>query len=232
MYADATRDLLTSHYLLTAFVASIGVIQLAAASANLRGLWFLPNPKLTYALGGVLIIGAFMWFIFAPLIVEGPWGNGPRSAESLSRDWGQSSFRELGAARNVNDINGGLAGNAQATLFPAGAMAAVLLTLAATSLINLRLSGRKGRGYDGVEALKTEAYVRSLPLAVKYWRSMAVQELSRQFGTGAHQGGLRDIWDFMVRAYFNNSAATKTDRSIGDTSSILHRLNGESEKEV
>ena len=232
MYADATRDLFTNHYLLTAFVASIGVIQLAAVSARLRGLWFLPNLKLTYALGGVLIIGAFIWFIFTPLLVEGPWGHAPRSAESHSRDWGQSSFRELGAARNVNDIDGGLAGNAQATLFPAGATAAMLITLAVTSLINLRLSGRQGRGYDGVEALKTEAYARSVPSALQYWRSTAVKEISRQFGTGVHKGGLRDFWNFMIRADVEYSDSTKTDRPVGDMSSISRRLDDESEKKV
>jgi hypothetical protein len=166
------------------------------------------------------------------LIVEGPWGHDPGSTESLSRDWGQSSFQELGAARNVNDIDGGLAGNGQATLFPAGAMAAVLITLAATSLINLRLSGRQLRGNDGVEALKTEAYARSLPSALEYWRSMAVKELSHQFSTGVHQGGLRDFWNFMVRAYVNHSDSTKTDNSIGDTSSVSQRLDDELEKKV
>jgi len=232
VYADATRDLFTNHYLLTAFVASIGVIQLAAVSARLRGLWFLPNPKLTYALGGALIIGAFIWFIFTPLLVEGPWGHSPRSAELHSRDWGQSSFRELGAARNVNDIDGGLAGNAQATLFPAGATAAMLITLVVTSLINWQLSGRQACGYDGVEALKAEAYARSLPSGVQYWRSTAIKEILRLFGTGVHKGGLRDFWNFMLRADVKYSNSTKTDRLVGDMSSISRRLDDESEKNV
>ena len=48
-------------YFLFALVASVGVLQLAAAYSRLYGLLFL-NRSLSAALGLALVVGAFIWF--------------------------------------------------------------------------------------------------------------------------------------------------------------------------
>lgn len=53
---------LALEYLLFAFVACSGILQIAVAHARLRGLMFLKPPIAGYILGGVAVVGAFFWF--------------------------------------------------------------------------------------------------------------------------------------------------------------------------
>ena len=51
----------TDYYILVA-VAATGTLQIAASLGGLRGLLFLKQPVLAKALGGTLIVAAFVWF--------------------------------------------------------------------------------------------------------------------------------------------------------------------------
>jgi hypothetical protein len=53
---------LTLQYLLFIFVAAVGVIQIAAARAGLRGLLLTTSRGSSFALGVVLVVGGFSWF--------------------------------------------------------------------------------------------------------------------------------------------------------------------------
>ena len=49
-------------YLLLTFGGCLGVYQIAAAHARLRGLWFFQTSTLTYFCGALILSGTFVWF--------------------------------------------------------------------------------------------------------------------------------------------------------------------------
>jgi len=53
---------LALEYLLFIFVASCGVLQLAAVHSRLEGLSFFKKPLAGNLFGGLAIVGAFVWF--------------------------------------------------------------------------------------------------------------------------------------------------------------------------
>ena len=52
------------NYVSLVFIASVGVIQLAAAHGGLTKLLFIKCNAITYALGLTLIVAAFTWFFW------------------------------------------------------------------------------------------------------------------------------------------------------------------------
>ena len=52
-------------YVLFIFLASLGVVQLAALKNRLRGLCFIRNPVLNLALALGLVAGSFLWFFIS-----------------------------------------------------------------------------------------------------------------------------------------------------------------------
>ncbi len=52
------------NYVNLVFIASVGVIQLAAAHAGLTKLLFIKCKAITYALGVTLIVAGFIWFFW------------------------------------------------------------------------------------------------------------------------------------------------------------------------
>lgn len=55
-------NLLFWDYLLLAFLTSVGVFQIAAAYANLRGLSFFRKRNYGYLFGALLIVAVLAWF--------------------------------------------------------------------------------------------------------------------------------------------------------------------------
>ncbi len=49
-------------YFVLVFVAAVGVCQIAAIPAGLRGLWFFNNRGVQGVFGAAVIAGAFAWF--------------------------------------------------------------------------------------------------------------------------------------------------------------------------
>lgn len=49
-------------YFLLVFAAAVGVCQIAAIPAGLRGLWFFNNRGVQFIFGAAVIAGAFAWF--------------------------------------------------------------------------------------------------------------------------------------------------------------------------
>ena len=193
MNVQEAESLLTWHYALVAFGASLGAIQIAVASSGLRGLWFLADRRAVYALGVLLVLGAFAWFFLAPLWNDGPWKAGSVVPGSPLREWGTASPGDIPSAYNLNDAHGGLTGPGQGLWFPIGATAAVALTIALGSVANLRMRARPGRESEGIQALCGSTYPRSLLRSLGFWRWGWSAELSAQFAAGAHPGSLL-IW--------------------------------------
>ncbi len=52
-------------YILFIFLASLGVVQLAALRNRLKGLYFIRIPLLNLALALALVSGSFLWFFFS-----------------------------------------------------------------------------------------------------------------------------------------------------------------------
>jgi hypothetical protein len=112
-------------YLVMAFLACLGVVQMAAARSGRRHLWLLSNRKWTTSLGIVLILAGIAFFYLIPLSTAGPWGP-PNLADGTST-WAPASAETLTGARNINDTAGGLSGHWQALWFVVAWIGAVLV---------------------------------------------------------------------------------------------------------
>jgi hypothetical protein len=115
-------------YLLMAFLACLGVVQLAAARSGRRRLWFLRRRRSVVVLGVVLLVAGIAFFYLIPLWTAGPWG--PPSALEGTPTWGPAPPETLTSARNINDTAGGLSGYWQALWFAVAWIAAALFTRA------------------------------------------------------------------------------------------------------
>ncbi len=148
---ETAASLMVRDYLILAFLVSLGALQIAVSISGIRGLWLLPNQLLTRALGILLIGVGITTYILSPLWVEGPWAAGSvADGTSAGREWGTATINEVSAARNINDIHGGMAGTAYAIVF---LLAAVLATTFAAILgtLNVRISNSPtlSRGSEG-----------------------------------------------------------------------------------
>lgn len=115
-------------YLLMAFLACLGVIQIAAARSRRRHLWLLRNPSSTTALGIGFLAAGFAFFYLVPLWTAGPWG--PPGLVEGSVTWAPASPETLAGARNINDTAGGLSGYWQALWFTVAWFAAAFFARA------------------------------------------------------------------------------------------------------
>lgn len=213
MNTDPTvvRDVFASHYFLLAYLASLGTIQVSVTISGARGLWLTPSRTATRWLGIALIITGFLFFFAQPLWIEGPWAAGSVEADSASREWGQADWADLAAARNVNDIHGGLDGTRQAIWFPL----AVVFSFATSVLIgalNLRIFKNAGSRaarliaddpeVDGLAGLAGRSYFSNLPIS---WRNF------RSDVAGEWRAGLAsaDRWS-IFKAIFGKSSARRS----------------------
>lgn len=171
------QALFARHYFYLAALATLGTFQIAVSIGGYRNLWLIPHRMGTRFFGILLISTGVALFFLLPLWVEGPWAAGSVEADSSTRLWGKADWGDLGAARNVNDIDGGLAGTGQATWFPLGALIAVLVSISAGT-VNKRLfpHGASGPdqaliaddGDDGIALLNRLSYLDALKLS---WRN-------------------------------------------------------------
>ena len=176
---ETVRDVFASHYFLFAFLASLGTLQIAVANSGTRGLWLTPRPLVTRWLGVALILTGIAIFFLQPLWIEGPWADGSVEADSISREWGQARWGELAAARNVNDIHGGLDGTKQAIWFPLAAILAFVVS-AMIGALNIRILNRgeldrsetrSSLNEDGLAGLEKHSYFATLPVSLRKFRA-------------------------------------------------------------
>ena len=196
MTPDDVADAFTGDYLIAAYVASLGAIQIGASVGGLRGLFLVPSKRVARTLGVLLVFAGLAYFLLAPLWSDGPWGaetasGGVSGAEGLNVVWGRSSWADLPRARNINDVDGGLSGAAQGLWFPAGAAAAFASTFILASIINRRLAGRPVGPLDGIGALGSASWWRALRPSLRAWRGMWRGELRAQFDDDREWAWLR-----------------------------------------
>ena len=121
------------------FFASLGVLQIAAARADLKGLTFFKRPLLCYLFGAVAIVGAFVWF----------YATGDRNAEPLVRiDDGVKVF--FGETESF-------------ATFMAGASSALAATILVSSVVNAKISSSTDRGAPrGLDALRQMTFFQAI----------------------------------------------------------------------
>ena len=112
-------------YLLMAFLACLGVVQMAAARSGRRHLWLVRRRNHTAVLGAILLVGGMAIFYLIPLLMVGPWG--PAETVGGSATWARATVDTLAGARNINDTAGGLSGHWQALWFVVAWIGAVLV---------------------------------------------------------------------------------------------------------
>ena len=71
--------------------------------------------------------------------------------------------------RNINDYEGGIDAPTQALFFFYGSLAAVIATLALTSIVNRRMRGPEAEPESGIDSLRDTNYALSLARSVRYW---------------------------------------------------------------
>ncbi len=196
MTPNDVADAFSRDYLIAAYVASLGAIQIGATVGGLRGLYLLPGARAARTLGVLLLVGGLAYFLLAPLWSDGPWGaetasGGVSGAEGLSVEWNSSSWADLPRARNINDLDGGLSGSAQALWFPAGAAGAFASTLLLASIVNWRLMGSRAAPLDGIGALGSASWWRALRPSLRAWRTVWRAELRAQFDDDREWAWLR-----------------------------------------
>lgn len=169
---NEARELFSGHYLLLAFLASLGAIQLAAARASLTGLWIAGSRKAVRALGiGLLSAGIGLYYLM-PLWIPGPWGSIDSTVSS--RPWTVAEIEDLSAARNVNDTRGGLSGNTQAILLLAGFSIAFATSATAGALVN-RARRRREEARSAPSGIAALAHGNITDASVVAWRLLRAE---------------------------------------------------------
>lgn len=191
------QALFARHYFYFAALATLGTLQIAVATGGHRGLWLTPSRNATRLIGILLICTGIALFFLMPLWVEGPWATGSVAADSATREWGKANWQDLGAARNVNDINGGLSGTGQATWFPLGALIAFVVSVGAGTANRKLFPGRMNQpverpdGTDGIALTATHSYFDALKISWRRFRVELPSEASRLLA-------LSDRWSISV----------------------------------
>jgi hypothetical protein len=180
--------LFARHYFYMAALATLGALQIGVSVGGYRGLWLLPHRLWTRWAGILLIVAGAALFFLMPLWVDGPWAAGSVGADSTTRLWGKADWGDLGAARNVNDVDGGLSGTGQATWFPLATLIAVVISLIAGS-IHRKLfpaamtaadnDGPAGDEPDGLDALDRHDYPGALSRSWSKFRRDLPADASR-----------------------------------------------------
>lgn len=166
------QALFARHYFYFALLATLGALQIAVSIGGYRGMWLVPGRLSTRFTGVALIVAGTALFFLLPLWVDGPWAAGSVEADSSTRLWGKADWGDLGAARNVNDVDGGLSGTGQATWFPLSALIAGIVSIAVGTLNRKLFPGRMTADaarsdavdgeVDGIERLTNDSYPSAL----------------------------------------------------------------------
>ncbi len=170
------QALFARHYFYFAMLATLGVLQIAVSIGGYRAMWLIPGRMSTRITGVVLVLAGITLFFLLPLWVDGPWAAGSVEADSATRLWGKADWGDLGAARNVNDVDGGLSGTGQATWFPLAALIAGIVSVAAGTLNRRLFPERMGANspvsddIDGIERTSGESYLSALRVSWRRYR--------------------------------------------------------------
>ncbi len=171
-------------YLVMAFLVVLGALQIAVSISGVRGMMLLPGRLPARFMGGGLIVAGIAIFYLMPLWVDGPWAAGSVGSDSTHREWGRAAWSDLGSARNINDVDGGLSGTDHARWFPI-AMALALVTCLAGGTVMLWLFPAARRPaasepIDGLAGLSTRPYIPALTTSLPDLRASIKDDAERE----------------------------------------------------
>ena len=198
------QALFALHYFYFALLATLGTLQIAVSIGGYRSLWLVPQQLGTRIAGVTLVVVGAALFFMMPLWVDGPWAAGSVEADSSTRLWGKADWGDLGAARNVNDVDGGLSGTGQATWFPLSALIAICVSVVGGTANRRLFSSQKRHpdaapvtsedADDGISLLRNRSYRDALSTS---WRRFRL-ELS---GDAAALLTRADRWSITVQLW-------------------------------
>ena len=211
---ESAAALMVRDYLILAFLVSLGALQISVSISGIRGLWLIPNCTVTRLIGVLLIATGVGFYIFSPLWIEGPWAAGSVvDGTSENRVWGTATLGEISAARNLNDIHGGMAGTAYAIFFVLSAILATCFA-AAIGAINTRLASPPSRSEadawseaitqrvpeptDGLDALKTTYPLTTFTSSLRNLRLTGANDI-RNHLRSAHRWSIPSLIERMWR---------------------------------
>jgi hypothetical protein len=200
------QALFALHYFYFALLATLGTLQVAVSIGGYRSLWLTPHRLGTRIAGGVLILAGAALFFLMPLWVDGPWAAGSVEADSSTRLWGKADWGDLGGARNVNDVDGGLSGTGQATWFPLAALITGCVSLAAGAANRRLFPARMASAILGIEAATGTGDVDGIALMASHSYREALQTSWQRFrrelpADAASLLARADRWSITVRLW-------------------------------
>ena len=144
-------------YFLFIYLASLGVLQIAASYSKLRGLSFFTRPIWGYIFGFLAIVGGFSWFY----IVGNPH---PEVAYTI----GVGDLFRYGFSNPNPPSTGLILGAGESVFFFLLAVGcSFLTTIAFSSIVKFRISPRtpeekKGEAPEGLEALREMTFFQAI----------------------------------------------------------------------
>lgn len=148
---------LALEYFVFIFLASLGVLQIAASYTNLRGLSFFKRPIWGYIFGSLAVVGGFSWFY----IVANPH---PDVAYAL----GLGDIFRYGWSNPFPPGTGIIMGESECLLFfLLAVLCALLITILISSIVQSRMPHRTPEGTNeeapkGLEALKEMTFFQAI----------------------------------------------------------------------
>lgn len=144
-------------YFLFIFLASLGVLQIAASYSKLRGLSFFSRTTWGYIFGALSIVGGFCWFY----IVGNPHpevGYAITVSDIFRYGWSNPMPPDIGLILGDGESVG---------FFLLAVGCAILTTIAFSSIVKFRISPRSTDGVNkedpkGLEALREMTFFQAI----------------------------------------------------------------------
>jgi len=151
-----------AEYFLFIFLASLGVLQIAASYTRLNGLSFFKRPKWGYIFGTLMVAGGFSWFYIAgdphPEV-----GYAIAVRDIFIYGWSNPKPPDIGLIMGEGE---------SVICFLLAVECAVLTTIALSSIVKFRISPRtpeevNKEAQEGLEVLKDMTFFQAITRSLR-----------------------------------------------------------------
>ena len=151
------------------FLMCLGVLQISVSRSGIKGLWLTKSGFVNRCLGVILIVLGPIYFFVLPIFTFdfSCFGNAVISCFSKTM-----SMDEIGFVRNVNDLDGGLAGAQQAFWFSLAALLSICVSAVSGAFVTRFYSSNLNDETYGLAMLSYSSYLATFIKSVKFlWKS-------------------------------------------------------------
>ena len=151
------------------FLMCLGVLQISVSRSGIKGLWLTKSGFVNRCLGVILIVLGPIYFFVLPIFTFdfSCFGNAVISCFSKTM-----SMDEIGFVRNVNDLDGGLAGAQQAFWFSLAALLSICVSAVSGAFVTRSYSSKLNDETYGLAMLIYSSYLATFNKSVKFlWKS-------------------------------------------------------------